>query len=256
MTLVCFQLRKIGNTCSSQFLNHRACPETSFFFTDIINVLSWIKVKNEIEVVLVIKNLPANAGDRRDVGLISESGKSPGSTPVFLPGESHGQRSLAGYSPRGSQRVGHDWSNSAPMHACMGGYESTSMNMNQPLHFAKQEWWSAFTKAASMLGIFHVSLCFPLATAVWDTYYCIISHLKKLKFSNVTELVKCHTRSSRIRVQAEAYSTTDLSLFLLHPATSLGIITVHACGPKTPLIAVNGLFSLMAFRGICSKNSL
>ena len=24
-------------------------------------------------------------------------------TPVFLPGESHGQRSLAGYSPRGSK---------------------------------------------------------------------------------------------------------------------------------------------------------
>ena len=29
-------------------------------------------------------------------------------TPVFLPGESHGQRNLAGYSPRG-RRVGYDW---------------------------------------------------------------------------------------------------------------------------------------------------
>ena len=29
-------------------------------------------------------------------------------TPVFLPGESHGPTSLAGYSPRGC-RVGHDW---------------------------------------------------------------------------------------------------------------------------------------------------
>ena len=29
-------------------------------------------------------------------------------TPVFLSGQSHGQRSLAGYSPRG-HRVGHDW---------------------------------------------------------------------------------------------------------------------------------------------------
>ena len=28
-------------------------------------------------------------------------------TPVLLPGESHGQRSQAGYSPRG-HRVGHD----------------------------------------------------------------------------------------------------------------------------------------------------
>ena len=30
-------------------------------------------------------------------------------TPVFLPGESHGQRSLAGYSPWGQQRIRNDW---------------------------------------------------------------------------------------------------------------------------------------------------
>ena len=29
-------------------------------------------------------------------------------TPVFLPGKSHGLRSLVGYSPWGCQRVGHD----------------------------------------------------------------------------------------------------------------------------------------------------
>ena len=29
-------------------------------------------------------------------------------TPVFLPGKSHGQRSLIGYSPWGRKRVGHD----------------------------------------------------------------------------------------------------------------------------------------------------
>ena len=29
-------------------------------------------------------------------------------TPVFLPGKSHGQRSLAGYSPLGLKRVGHN----------------------------------------------------------------------------------------------------------------------------------------------------
>ena len=29
-------------------------------------------------------------------------------TPVFLPGKSHGQRSLVGYSPWGHKRVGHD----------------------------------------------------------------------------------------------------------------------------------------------------
>ena len=30
-------------------------------------------------------------------------------TPAFLPGESHGRRSLVGYSPTGSHRVGHGW---------------------------------------------------------------------------------------------------------------------------------------------------
>ena len=36
-------------------------------------------------------------------------------TPVILPGKSHGQRSLAGYSPEG-HRVRHDWSDLAGMH--------------------------------------------------------------------------------------------------------------------------------------------
>ena len=54
----------------------------------------------------MVKNPPANAGDLRNVGLIPGSGKTlwrapwqP--TPVLLPGESHGQRSLEGYSPGG-----------------------------------------------------------------------------------------------------------------------------------------------------------
>ena len=56
------------------------------------------------QVALVVKDPPANAGCVRDVGSIPGSGKilwrrawQP--TPVFSPGESHGQRSLAGYSP-------------------------------------------------------------------------------------------------------------------------------------------------------------
>ena len=51
----------------------------------------------------MVKNLPASA---RDTGSILGSGRSLGEgkrqpTPVFLPGKSHGQRSLAGYSPWG-----------------------------------------------------------------------------------------------------------------------------------------------------------
>ena len=47
---------------------------------------------------------PSNAGDAGDVGSIPWVKKIPWRrewhpTPVFLPGESHGQRSLGGYSP-------------------------------------------------------------------------------------------------------------------------------------------------------------
>jgi len=57
-------------------------------------------------VALVIKNLPANAEEMRRefdswVGKISwrSDPLEWQTTPVFLTGESHGQRSLAGYSP-------------------------------------------------------------------------------------------------------------------------------------------------------------
>ena len=57
-------------------------------------------------MVLAKRNSPANAGDIRDEGSIPGLGRSPGAeygqpTPVFLPGESHGGRSLEGYSPQG-----------------------------------------------------------------------------------------------------------------------------------------------------------
>ena len=40
--------------------------------------------------------------------LLSHYGKKWQPTPLFLPAESHGQRSLAGYSPWGRESVGHD----------------------------------------------------------------------------------------------------------------------------------------------------
>ena len=57
----------------------------------------------------VCKESTCNAGDP---GLIPGSGntrpKKCQPTPVFLPGKSHGQRSLVGYSPWGCKRVEHD----------------------------------------------------------------------------------------------------------------------------------------------------
>ena len=58
------------------------------------------------QVVLVVKNPPANAGDARNIGSISGSGRSPGegsgnSLQYSCLGKSHGQKKLVGYSPWG-----------------------------------------------------------------------------------------------------------------------------------------------------------
>ena len=58
------------------------------------------------EVVLVVKNLPANAGNLRNVDLIPGSGRSTGGghgNPLHYSclENPHGQRSLAGYGPWG-----------------------------------------------------------------------------------------------------------------------------------------------------------
>ena len=45
----------------------------------------------------MVKNPPANSGDTGNLGFIPGSGRSAGEgngNPVFLPGKSHGQRSL------------------------------------------------------------------------------------------------------------------------------------------------------------------
>ena len=66
---------------------------------------------------LKVKGLPhgsvstetaCSPGDIGDVGSIPELGRSPGgknSTPVFLPGKSHGQRSLTSYILKGYKEL-------------------------------------------------------------------------------------------------------------------------------------------------------
>ena len=75
----------------------------------------------------MVKNLPGNAGDARDLGQVSRLGRAPGlrkwqPTPVFLPGEFHGKRSLAGYSPWGhkeSDTTEHARMTAPPLFSCL-----------------------------------------------------------------------------------------------------------------------------------------
>ena len=71
----------------------------------------------------MVKNPPANAGNTRDAGSIPGSGLIPWSmkwqpTPVSLPGEYHGQRSLVGYSPWFHKELD---TTEVTWHACMDG---------------------------------------------------------------------------------------------------------------------------------------
>ena len=76
---------------------------------DDLQISSWTLFKPEIITkpifCIPVKNPPANSGGHKRHGFGPWVGKIPWRrvwqpTPVFLPGESHGQRSLVGYSPR------------------------------------------------------------------------------------------------------------------------------------------------------------
>ena len=90
-------LESLALVISSINWPHCQLPGTSF--------ISAHRVPWGFPVTLAVNNLPAHVGDRRDRfdpwarKIPWRSAWQP--TPVFLPGESHGQRSLAGYSPWG-----------------------------------------------------------------------------------------------------------------------------------------------------------
>ena len=79
-------------------------------FIDLINMYNsayCCVIREELLRWLSGKEL-ASAGDARDVSSIPGLGRLPGegkwqSTPVFLPGKFHGQRSVVGYSPWGQK---------------------------------------------------------------------------------------------------------------------------------------------------------
>ena len=54
-------------------------------------------------------------------------------TPVFLPGESHGQRSLLGCSPRRLQRVGQDRATNAFTSAVLNIVSSAALNIGEQI---------------------------------------------------------------------------------------------------------------------------
>ena len=85
------------------------CLSFFFSFQTLYFILGYRQIWAS-QVELVVKNLPANAGDVRDSGSIPGFGRSPGrghGNPLLNSclGESHEQRSLVGYSPWGHREL-------------------------------------------------------------------------------------------------------------------------------------------------------
>ena len=96
--LHCCPVNKSFSTIFSRF--HIYALDQLQIFNCRTLLWNWLNPK----VVLVVKNSSANTGYIRDSGLIPGLGRFPWrrawqSTPVFLPGEYQGERSLVGYSP-------------------------------------------------------------------------------------------------------------------------------------------------------------
>ena len=74
----------------------------------------WLKKKKK-----VVKHLPGNAGDANSIiGLGRSPGEGNNNLLIVLPGKSHGQRSLVGYSPWGHKRVGHHLATKQQQYTC------------------------------------------------------------------------------------------------------------------------------------------
>ena len=97
--------------------------------------LRWKQSTWASQVALVIKNLPANAGDISNTGSIPESGRSPGgghgnTLQCSCLENPHGQRSLVSYSPWGCKESD---TNEAKERACthIAGYPGHSRNSSK-----------------------------------------------------------------------------------------------------------------------------
>ena len=113
LTFHLFQQVSYWHRTSSSFI-HWGNKDRGRRFTKA-GLLKWLCGKT---TTTTNQHLPMQV-DTGDAGLTPESGKIPWRrkwqpTLVILPGKSHGQWSLEGYSPQGC-RVGHDW---AHMKSC------------------------------------------------------------------------------------------------------------------------------------------
>ena len=113
---------------NEKYLNvlRKRCPNLRSFYRKAKALLLWVdssiisaqlSLGRTSQVALVVKNLPTNAGDARDSGLIPGLGRCPGGghgNPLqYSCLENPRKEEPGGLQSIGLQRVGHDWSDLA-----------------------------------------------------------------------------------------------------------------------------------------------
>ena len=104
------------------------------------------------QLVLVVKNLLANAGDLRDLGSVPGLGRSPGrghGNPLqYACRENpHGQRSLAGYSSWGHEELD---TAEGPEHACLQAQAAQRDFLPNCMEWGEMHvWWGNQAKTIS-----------------------------------------------------------------------------------------------------------
>ena len=108
--LICILFSSVYSLCSPQIhTTNCLISENQKHIKISINFNKWLSEILHFPSGSVEKNLPAMQETRvQPLGWEDPLEKTWQPTPVFLPGEVHGQKSLEAYSPRG-RRVRRDW---------------------------------------------------------------------------------------------------------------------------------------------------
>ena len=114
------------------------------------------------QVAIVVKNLPADAGDGKDTGSIPRSGRSPekdmATHSSVLAWRIPGTAGPGGLPSMGSHRVGHDWSDLAAADLSHGHRLCARHNSRYRKYKSEQDKWVQFSSVAQSC----LTLCNPV----------------------------------------------------------------------------------------------